>query len=129
MPKSFSRAERVADLIHRNVAHLLQQEFKDPRVGMVTISNVEVSADLKHARIYVTVLEETKKEETLKVLNDASGFFRRSLASSVQLRVVPKPFFIFDDSVIRGNRISSILESCAGDSYPPCNGLDLMSQN
>ena len=110
MPRSFNRTERVADLIHRNLARLIQQEFKDPRIGMVTISSVQISADLKHAKIYVTVLEEDKREETLKVLNEASGFFRRSLASMVQMRVVPKPLFVFDESVIRGNRINSILE-------------------
>ena len=63
MPKSFSRTDRVADLVHRNLAHLIQQEFKDPRIGMVTISSVQISADLKHAKVYVTVLEEAKKEE------------------------------------------------------------------
>ena len=122
MPRNFSRAERVADLVHRNLARLLQGEFKDPRIGMVTVSGVQVSADLKHAKIYVTVLEEAKREETLRILNDASGFFRSSLASSVQLRVVPKPLFIFDDSVVRGNRINSILESCVDDSnYHNCS--------
>jgi len=115
MPRSFSRTDRIADLVHRNLAHLIQQEFKDPRIGMVTISSVQISADLKHAKVYVTVLEEAKKEETLKILNDASGFFRRSLANLIKLRVTPKPFFIFDDSVIRGNRINSILEDCMDD--------------
>ena len=115
MPRSFSRTERVADLIHRHLARLLQQEFKDPRIGMVTISSVQISADLKHAKIYVTVLEEAKREETLKILNEASGFFRRSLANILQTRVVPRPFFVFDDSVIRGNRINSILEECLDD--------------
>jgi len=112
MPRSFNRAERVADLIHRNLALLLQKEFKDPRAGMVTVLNVQTSADLQQARIYVTVLEEAKREETLKILNKASGFFRTSLASLVQLRVVPKLSFVFDDSMARGNRIDSLLEFC-----------------
>lgn len=115
MPKNFSRAARVADLIHRLLAGIIQNDFKDPRVGMITVSSVEVTPDLKHAKIYVTVLEAEKVVETLKILNAASGFFRSTLAKELKLRVVPQPFFIFDDSVIRGNRISSILESCIRD--------------
>jgi ribosome-binding factor A len=110
--KSFSRTARVADLIHRLLAGIIRNDFKDPRVGMITVSSVIVTPDLKHAKIYVTVLEIEKVPETLKILNDASGFFRSSLAKELELRVIPKPFFVFDDSVIRGNRISSILESC-----------------
>jgi len=116
MPRNFSRTERVADVVHRVFARVLRQEFKDPRVGMVTISSVSVSSDLKHAKIYVTVLEEDKTDETIKTLNYASGFFRSQLAAAVKLRVVPKPHFVFDGSVIRGNRITSLIESCFRDS-------------
>jgi len=114
--KSFSRASRVGDVIHRIFARLIRTEFKDPRVGMITVSSVQVSPDLKHAKIYVTVLEAEKVAETLKILNGASGFFRGHLASDLQLRVIPKPFFVYDDSVVRGNRISAILESCVSAS-------------
>jgi len=116
MPKNFSRTQRIADLIHRIIAKLIREEFKDPRVGMVTVSEVTVSPDLKHAKIYVTVLEDPKTAQTLKILNEASGFFRSRLASDLQLRVIPKPHFIFDDSVVRGTRIASLLESCVRGS-------------
>jgi ribosome-binding factor A len=112
MPKNFSRLSRINDLIHRITARLIREEFKDPRVGMITVSGVDVSADLKQAKIYVTVLEELKVEKSLKVLNEASGFFRSRFASHLKLRIIPKPHFIFDDSVIRGTRINSLLESC-----------------
>jgi ribosome-binding factor A len=109
MPKNFSRTQRVADLIHRILARIIREEFKDPRVGMITLSDVEVTPDLKVAKVYVSVLEEAKVEETIKVLNDAAGFFRSQLASSISLRVIPKPRFIYDDSVVRGNRIDKLL--------------------
>lgn len=111
-PRTFSRASRVADVIHRRLAYLIHQEFKDPRMGMATISSVSVSADLKHAKVYITVLEDKKIAETLKLLNEANGFFRSELAHTMQLRSIPTLQFFFDDSVIRGNRIQTILESC-----------------
>jgi len=113
MPKNFSRSQRVADAVHQCLARVIRGEFKDPRVGMITVLNVEMTPDLKHAKIYVSVLEEEKVSETLKVLNNAAGFFRSQIANSIQLRVVPNPRFIFDDSVIRGSRIARILESVA----------------
>lgn len=116
MPKSFSRSQRVADAVHQCLARVIRSEFKDPRVGMITVLNVEMTPDLKHAKIYVSVLEDEKVSETIKVLNKAAGFFRAQIANNIQLRVVPNPRFIFDDSVIRGNRIAQILESVASVS-------------
>ena len=110
-PKGFSRADRVGDAIHRAIAGIIRTEFTDPRVGLITISHVRITPDLKNARIYVTVLEEDKIAITLKILNDAQGFFRHQLADAVHLRVVPKVEFIFDESVIRGTRIETLLES------------------
>lgn len=109
MPKTFSRTQRIADVIHRTLARTLREEFKDPRVGMVTLSEVEVTPDLKLAKVYFTVLQESKVQETTKILNDAAGFFRSQLAKSVSLRYVPRPLFLYDDSVVRGNRIDSLL--------------------
>lgn len=113
MPKNFSRSQRVADAVHQCLARVIRSEFKDPRVGMITVLSVEMTPDLKHAKIYVSVLEDEKVSETIKVLNKAAGFFRAQIASNIQLRVVPNPRFIFDDSVIRENRIAQILESVA----------------
>ena len=116
MPKNFNRADRVADVIQRLIARLLQEEFGDPRIGMVTITKVNVSPDLKQAKIYVTVLEEAKAKETIAILNHAAGFFRGHLARDLNLRVTPKPTFIYDETIIRANRINSILEECVGRS-------------
>ncbi len=111
MPKSFSRSQRVADAVHQCLARAIRTEFKDPRVGMITVLSVEITPDLKQAKIYVSVLEDEKTAETLRILNKAVGFFRAQIANHIQLRVVPNPRFIFDDSVIRGNRIERILNA------------------
>ena len=116
MPKNFSRTDRVGDLVHRILARVIREVFKDPRIGMVTVAEVKVSPDLRHAKVYVTVLEPEKVEKTLLVLNEAAGFFRSQLANALDLRVIPKPVFIFDDSVIRGNRIASLIDSHAPKS-------------
>jgi len=109
--KSFDRMDRIADLMHRSIAKILREEFKDPRIGWVTIVSVEVSRDLAHAKVYVTVLEEEKVTLTLELLNKASGFFRSHLADLMHLRIVPKPHFIYDESIVRGTRILSLLDN------------------
>lgn len=106
------RIDRINDVMHRLIARVLHDEFKDPRIGMVTVSNVDVSRDLSHAKVYVTVFEEEKIKETLEILNGAAGFFRGEISHGVHLRSVPKIRFYFDDSVLKGSRIESLL---AGD--------------
>lgn len=109
MPKNVDRMQRISDLMHRTIANLLRDEFKDPRIGLVTVVSVEVARDLSFAKVYVTVLEEGKVQETIKVLNAAAGFFRGHLAKACHLKIVPKLKFFFDDSIQRGARIESLL--------------------
>lgn len=108
--KGYDRMDRIADLMHRSIAKLLREEFNDPRIGWVTVACVEVSRDLRHAKVFITIYEDTKVNETLKILNGASGFFRSQLARLMHLRVVPQPRFIFDESVLQGARIESLLD-------------------
>lgn len=110
MPKTTDRMQRISDLIHRNIAKILSEEFKDPRIGLVTVMGIEVSRDLSFAKVYVSIYETDKVVQTLKVLNGASGFFRSHLAKMCHLRVIPKLKFIFDDSVQKGARIHSLLQ-------------------
>ncbi len=110
------RNKRVEDVIHKAIANAIRQDFKDPRVGMVTVMSVALTKDLKSARIYVSVLEEEKVKETLAILNGAIGFFRSCLANALRLRVVPRIQFVFDDSVIRGNRMETLIASCVSTS-------------
>lgn len=108
--RGFDRMDRIADLMHRSIAKILREDFKDPRIGWVTVVSVEVSRDLSIAKIYVTVLDETKIKSTLQILNKASGFFRSHLADLMHLRIIPKPIFIYDESILRGSRILSLIE-------------------
>jgi ribosome-binding factor A len=120
MPREFSRTRRVAELLQRELADLIQYEIKDPRVsGMVTIADVKVSRDLAYATIYVTVLDEApKKMETVSVLNKAAGFLRSALAQRVSLRTMPRLRFVYDTSVETGARLSQLIDQAiAGDDH------------
>ena len=112
MPKDFSRPRRVGEQIQRELAVLIQQEIKDPRLGMVTVSAVDVSRDLSVAKVYVTVLdEEHDMAQTLEVLEHAAGFLRHCLGQHMTLRTVPVLKFIHDESISRGNRLASLIDA------------------
>ncbi len=114
MAQEYSRTQRVADQIQRELAALIQREVKDPRVGMATVSAVEVSRDLSHAKVFVTILngaEDTQEiTESVKALNNASGFLRSQLGQRMKLRIVPTLRFHFDDSLSRGNYLSNLID-------------------
>ena len=114
MAQEYSRTQRVADQIQRELAALIQREVKDPRVGMATVSAVEVSRDLSHAKVFVTILnggEDTQEiTESVKALNNASGFLRSQLGHRMKLRIVPTLRFHFDDSLSRGNYLSNLID-------------------
>ncbi|GGB99998.1 ribosome-binding factor A [Marinobacterium zhoushanense] len=117
MAREFKRTDRVADQIQRDLAVLIQREIKDPRLGMVTISHAKVSKDLGYADVYVTVMPFGEQDEaeaikaSLKVLNSAAGFLRSELARGIKLRIMPQLRFHFDESVERGRRLHSLIES------------------
>lgn len=112
MAKEFSRTLRVAEQIRRELAQLIQQEVKDPRVGMVTVTGVDISPDMSHAKVHVTLLDEDHDvAESVKVLNSAAAFLRRSLGRRMQLRVVPTLRFHYDASVERGTALSALIDS------------------
>lgn len=111
MAKEYSRAQRVAEQIQRELAVLIQQEVKDPRVGMVTVSAVKVSSDLAHARVYVTVLEGGTAEETVRVLNRAAPFLRHELGRRVVLRILPQLQFVHDEALEAGSRLVALIDA------------------
>ena len=122
MPNEFSRARRVADLVQRELAVLIQRELNEPRLGLVTVSATEISDDLAYAKVYVTSLgNEADTKEVLETLNNAAGLFRRRLAQRLSLRIVPKLRFFFDESVGRGRRLSALIdEVCQASSADTC---------
>ena len=125
------RVQRVADQIQRELAALIQMEVNDPRVGMVSVTGVEVSRDIAHAKVFVTVLntltedseinrstlsepgdlDKLEIKENIDALNKAAGFLRSLLAKRLSTRSVPKLRFFYDGSIARGQQLSSLIDS------------------
>lgn len=111
MSEEFPRTRRVGELLQRELARLIQEELKDPRLGWVTVSHVTVSPDLKYAKVYVTVLAgQLATPEQIKILNGAAGFLRHGLSQRVRLRVMPRLRFMYDASIERGRRLEALIE-------------------
>lgn len=110
MPREFSRALRVGEQIHRELAVLIRTELKDPGVGMITLGDVEVSRDLAYARVYFTVLgDDAARTASESALRRASGFLRRELGRRMRLRIVPELRFVYDDSQAHGDRLDALI--------------------
>jgi len=122
MAKDPSRLGRIADQIQRDLADLIRSELKDPRVGMITLTGVEVSKDYRHAKISFTTLGGPEIVlQTQQSLQRASGFLRSQLAGGLTLRIVPELHFVHDDSVERGVRLSKLIDEAvaSGPSVEP----------
>lgn len=116
MAKEFQRVDRVAGLLQRELALLIQHEMKDPNIKMVTVSAVKVSRDLSFAKVYVSTLADTDEiAKTVQRLNKAAGFLRTKLSQTVQLRATPQLRFVQDFSITEGGRLSSLIESVTSD--------------
>ncbi len=112
MPKEYSRTKRVGEQIQRELAVLLHKEVDDPRVGMVTVSAVDVAPDFSHAKIYITALDAEHDKKTLvEALNKAAGFLRGRLGQRLSIRVIPQLRFVYDDSVAQGNRLAALIDA------------------
>lgn len=110
MPREFKRSERVSGQLRRELAQLIQAEVKDPAVGLVSVSDVEVSRDLSHAQVYVTVFQPEAAAESIRALKRAAGFLRTRLGQELRMRNVPELHFTHDDSVEKGQRMDSLIE-------------------
>ncbi|NWG87169.1 MAG: 30S ribosome-binding factor RbfA [Hydrogenophilaceae bacterium] len=109
MPADFPRARRVGEQIRQELANILWREMKDPRVTGVTITAVEVTHDLEHAKVYFSLLSGDPKAVS-QALQRASGYLRTELSHRLRLRIVPRLNFQFDESLERGNRISHLID-------------------
>lgn len=110
--RPFSRADRVGELIQKELSAILHKEIKDPRLDMITITGVKLSADLKHARIYFsTAMGEKSRQDAMHGFKSALGYIKRTLASKVRLRYMPEIKFYYDDSFDYGSRIDKLLKS------------------
>ncbi|MHC1578263.1 MAG: 30S ribosome-binding factor RbfA [Dehalococcoidia bacterium] len=106
------RSERTSKVIQREISGLLEREVNDPRLSkLVSVTEVTLSVDLRHARIYVSTLgDEINRQELLAGFNNASGFLRKELAARLRLRQIPQLSFYYDDSIERGARLLKLME-------------------
>ena len=116
MPKDFPRSRRIAEQVQRELSGIIRLELKDPRVGMITLTDVEVTRDNAHARVYFTLLGgESRAEEARSGLQHAAGYLRSQLAKSLNIRVVPQLHFEYDASVERGARLSQLIDTAVAE--------------
>jgi ribosome-binding factor A len=114
------RAQRVGDQLQRELAELLRDEVKDPRVGRITITMVDVSPDLSHAKVLFTHLAGREHaEEAVRALQHAAGFLRSELSHRLQLYSVPQLHFVYDDSIESGLRLSQLIDDAVASDRKP----------
>jgi ribosome-binding factor A len=109
--KEYSRSERVADQIQREVAEIISQELEDPRIGRVTVSGSSLSKDLSNATLYITLPADGDVKRALEGLNRASGFVRRRLGQRVRMRYVPRLRFAHDVTLDRATRVGELIDA------------------
>lgn len=116
MKKTSQRAQRVGDQIQRELAELLATEVKDPRVGRVTVTAVEVAGDFAHAKVFFTHLAgKDHAAEAIAALTRTAGFLRSELARRLDLYSVPQLHFVYDDSIESGMRLSSLIDQAVAE--------------
>lgn len=113
------RAHRVGEQMKKELSDIIGRKIKDPRIGFVTVTGVEVTGDLQQATVFISVLgDEDQKENTLKGLAKAKGFIRSEIGNRIHLRKTPEILFEWDESVAYGNRINSLLHQLHSDEKP-----------
>jgi ribosome-binding factor A len=108
-PREFKRSERVAGQMRRELAQLIQMEVKDPGLGFVSVSDVEVTRDLSHAKVFVTVFQADEAADSLRALKRAAGYLRKRLGEEMRIRSVPELHFHHDASVETGTRMDALI--------------------
>jgi len=119
MAKQYSRSQRVGDQIQKELAMLIPREVKDPRLGFITVTGVDVSRDMGHAKIFITLMNNDDAEEiaqNLEVLNEVAGYLRMLLGKSMKLRSVPQLHFHYDESISRGAYMSALIEKAVASN-------------
>ena len=116
MPKDFPRSRRIAEQVQRELSDIIRLGLKDPRVGMITLTDVEMTPDNAHARVYFTLLGDPSRiEEAQAGLQHAAGYLRTELAHRLKIRTVPQLHFEYDASVERGIRLYKLIETAVAD--------------
>ncbi|WP_006787488.1 30S ribosome-binding factor RbfA [Thiorhodospira sibirica] len=116
MPRDYARTDRVGDQIQRELAELLRHEVNDPGIGMITLAGVEVSRDFAYAKVYFSVLgDDTQIKASQAALQRASSFLRRELGRRIRLRTIPQLRFVYDDTQLRGAKISALIDQAIAE--------------
>ena len=118
MAREFKRSDRVADAIQRSLANIIQQEMRDPRLGMVNITAVTVAKDLTTAKVFVTfvgVNDQDKADNAVKILNQASSFLRSLMAKDLNIRTTPRLHFYFDTVTVSSQKMSELIDKAVAE--------------
>ncbi len=116
----FQRSDRVAEQVRRDLADLIRSELKDPRVGMISLTAVELTPDYAHAKIFFTTLDDEHLDEVERGLKRASGFLRRELGRRIRIHTLPELHFVYDNSIAHGISLSHLIDqaSALSDQTP-----------
>jgi ribosome-binding factor A len=113
----YKRSQRLGILFREEIADIIMKKVKDPRLGFVTVTDVELSEDLKLARVYISVLKDEDKETALEILNAAKGLVRSEVSKRVRVKFIPAIEFRIDASIARGDRIDQLLSEIREKGY------------
>ena len=124
MPKKDSnRLNRIDEEMKKEISHIITYDLKDPNItGLISVTKVKVSGDLKYAKVYVSMLNAKDNKQVLAALKKSAGFVRTEVAKRINLRTTPEIIFIFDDSIEYGSRIDTILKEVIKDIKPEDKG-------
>lgn len=128
MPRDFKRSERVAGSLRRELAQIIQMEIKNPEIGFIGLSDVEVTRDLSHAKVFVTVFEHEKAASSVKALNQAAGFLRKRLGQEMRIRSVPELHFHHDASVETGRHMDDLIETAVSSDRQEADNEETIDQ-
>ena len=109
MPREFLRSDRMAEQLRRELAEIVRDEIKDPRLGFISFTEVRMSRDLSHAVIYCSFFNSERQQEAIDVLNRAVGFIRKEIGRRIRARIVPTLKFVIDESVTRGEAMDDLI--------------------
>ena len=116
MPTKSSRMNKIDEELKKEISNIISTELKNPHLtGLISVTKVKTTPDLRFARVYVSMINERSKKENLSILKQSSGYIRSGIAKRVNLRTTPELIFLFDESIEYGSRIDSILEKITKD--------------
>ena len=131
MKRDFARTDRVSQQIQKEIAIIIPREIKDPRVGMATVSSVDVSRDLSTAKVYVTLYNTNQDDDgrkaaetAVEVLNNSGGFIRSLLGKRIRARIMPELRFVLDDTLMEGMRISNLVDQVIAEDRKKHDAAD-----